>query len=360
MLELEFNIFQDKLQFEKQRGYYPTVHCMVNPNGFKFIIRSQEEITYWTTMSFEYINTFAELNEMDPVQAYDMFITNYCTGTLQIESDEDEEEDEPMEYTGEEEYKKLLEIDAGNDMVIEAKDYSEFLMKFFNKMEGKINSAIDAIDKTYTKKNMGKFLQDLFNGVNTIAFGKQVKKYIKADLVAGMVSAETELDSQIGFTEAYEDKLNVLASNQIDGYTINGKKWPGIKGVTKEIQAKVIQTVQEGLSNKTSLKDIKERVGKEFSEFSEWRSEMIARTETNRIINEGKLTGYKEIGMDGGKIAMVALDNRTTDICKRMHKKYGNNSIGLDDPFIDDKTKKSFIAPPFHVNCRSTIAFRAK
>jgi SPP1 gp7 family putative phage head morphogenesis protein len=355
MLKLKFNIFQEKLKLEKQRGYRPTEHCMVKPDGFKFIIRSQEEIMYSTTMSFEDINTYAELNDMEPVEAFDMFMINYCSGTLQLEPDE---EDLISEYTGEEEqYKKSLEIDAGDDVIIEAKDYSDFLLKFFDNMKTKVLKAVDKIDKSYVQKNMGKFLQDLFNGVNTVSFGNQVKRYIKIDLVAGMMSAEVETDSQIGFTEAYTDKMNLLASNQIDGYTINGKKWPGIKGVTKEVQAKVIATVQEGINANTSLKDIKERVNKEFDGFSDWRANTIARTETTHIINEGKLTGYKETKIDGVKVWDTAPyeAGRSSEICQRLN----GQRQELDNPFIDPKTRKAFMTPGAHPNCRSTIHFEA-
>jgi len=351
MLELEFSIFQEKLKLEKQRGYYPTIHCMVNPSGFKFIIRSQERIMYFTNMPFERLNSFAELNDIDPMEVYEDFVTNYCSGTLQLEPDE---EDLIPEYSGDE-YKKSLEIDAGEDIVIEAKDYSEFLLKFFDSMQGKILKAVDKIDKNYTTKTLGKFLQDLFNGVNTIAFGNQVRRYIKVDLVKGMVSAEAETDSQIGFTETYSDKMNILASQQIDGYTINGKKWPGIKGVTKEIQAKVIAAVQQGVSNNSSLKDIKELVNKEFSGFSDWRSNMIARTETNRIINEGKLVGYKETKIDGVKVWDTAPyeAGRSSPICQRLN---GQRQL-IDDPFIDPETHKAFMTPGAHPNCRSTMHF---
>jgi SPP1 gp7 family putative phage head morphogenesis protein len=202
---------------------------------------------------------------------------------------------------------------------------------------------------------MGKFLQELFNGVNTIAFGKQVKRYIKIDLLKGMTSAESETSTDIGFTESYVDKMNLLASQQIDGYTINGKKWPGIKGVTKEIQAKIIQTVQEGVNSKLSLVDIKKLINEDFSGFSDWRSNMIARTETNRIINEGKLTGYKETGLNGYKVWDTAPyeAGRSSPICQRLK----GQKQKLDDPFIDPETHKAFMTPGAHPNCRSTMHF---
>ena len=158
----------------------------------------------------------------------------------------------------------------------------------------------------------------------------------------------------IGFSKTYENKLNVLSAQQIDGYLINGKKWPGIKGVTKEIQADVIKTVQNGLHEKKSLDGIKEDIKARFDVFSDWRSEMIGRTETTRILNEGKILGYKESGIKGKKVWSAAIDNRTTDICKRLN----GQSIELDNDFIDTETRKAYGSPPAHPNCRSTIFFK--
>ncbi len=256
-------------------------------------------------------------------------------------------------------FSKDLEIDAGDDIIEEAEDYSDFLRLFFDKFEKKVLSAVDKIqlDKSI-KKDLGKFLPDLFNAVNSIAFAKHIKKFIKADLVAGMVSAESELNTDIGFTEAYKDKLGQLQHEQLLGYTINGKKWVGIKGVTKELQSKIIMTVQNGINENQSTLKIKDAIKEDFDNFTNWRSEMIARTETNRIVNEGKLLGYKESEIEGGKIVMVAIDNRTSPICLRMHDKYGNNPIPLDNDFIDPQTRKAYRTPPFHVNCRTVLAFR--
>jgi HK97 family phage portal protein len=254
-------------------------------------------------------------------------------------------------------------IDAGEDIIEEAADYSEFLLKTFDKFESKCVAAADKINLEKgldVEKTFGEFLKNMFNAVNTVNFARAVKRYLKQDLITGMESAEAELKMDIGFTDAYEGKLNKLQAQQITGYTINGKHWPGIKGVTKEIQADIISTVQDGIRKNKSISEIKEDIKNTFSKFSDWRSEMIARTETNRILSEGKLLGYKESKLNGGKIVMVALDNRTSDICKRMNKRYGDNPIPLDNTFIDPETNKEYITPPFHCNCRSTIAFRPK
>ncbi len=254
---------------------------------------------------------------------------------------------------------KDLEIDAGEDVIEEAEDYSDFLLKTFDKFEKQVLAATDKITVNKSlNKTFGEFLAAMFNAINTKAFANQVKRYLKADLIAGMVSAESETGMDIGFSQAYQDKLNQLQGEQVDGYTINGKKWPGIKGVTKELQAKIINTVQSGINKNQSVKEIKEAIKKDFDGFSDWRSNMIARTETNRIINEGKLLGYKETKISGKKVWSTAIDKRTSDICRRLNGK----SQDLDSPFIDDEgegaTRKSFDTPPAHPHCRSVIFFK--
>jgi SPP1 gp7 family putative phage head morphogenesis protein len=247
-------------------------------------------------------------------------------------------------------------VDAGNDIIEEAENYSDFLLKTFDKFESKCLTAADKIQiekGVEINKTFGEFLKDMFNAVNTTAFAKAVKRFLKQDLITGMESAEAELKVDIGFTEAYDDKLNKLHAQQITGYTINGKKWHGIKGVTKEIQADIIQTVQDGISKNKSVSQIKEDIKESFSKFSDWRSEMIARTETNRIINEGKIVGYKESGLKGKKVWIAAIDHRTSEICRHLN----GQERHLDEDFIDPKDRSAFHSPPAHPNCRSTIAF---
>ena len=52
---------------------------------------------------------------------------------------------------------------------------------------------------------------------------------------------------------------------------------------------------------------------------------------------------------------MIVNDDRTTELCKRMHSKYKNHPIPLDAKYKDNITGQEWDAPPFHVNCRSDI-----
>ena len=246
---------------------------------------------------------------------------------------------------------------VGEDMIKEAKDYSDFLLKTFNKFEDRVLNAVDELDLRQ-EKTFGSFLSNMFNSVNTVAFASYVKQFLKMDMLRGISAAEEETGVDIGFTEPFKNKLMQLYNQQLEGYMIHGKKWPGIKGVTREIQAKVIQTVQEGIDNNLSTKEVKQEIGKLFDGFSESRSARIARTETTNILNESKLLGYKESGISGRKGVSVALDNRTSPICRRMHAKYANNPIPLDEDFVDDDTMQRFATPSFHVSCRTSIYFQ--
>lgn len=385
MLKIEFKDFQEKIKQDKLVNHIATIHCMYMPEKIIFVMKSREKWNYYSIVKFEDIIGYSQEQDMDQEEVIDLFITNYCSNTLPILPEDYEEIEilEDEEFNNEEITKnKILsgnqnnlefvnsftplnknqnpQITSGDDLVDDAKDYSDFLLKFFNKLEQKVLTAtsklVNETEKSYTEKTFGEFLRDLFNSVNTVAFAKQVKKYIKNDILKGLLSAETELNMDIGYTEKFKDRVNQLAAQQIDGYVINGKKWPGIKGVTKEIQSDVIKIVQSGIIEKQGLTKIKTNIKNKFDVFSDWRSEMIARTETNRIINQGKVLGYKESGLKGVKVWDAAIDSRTSPICERLN----GQEVLLDDDFIDSETNKRYHTPPAHPNCRSVIRFVPK
>ena len=352
MLKLNFKTFRDKIELDQVNGHYPTIHCLEEVDKFTFVVKSKEKWDYYSVVMILDLIDFAEQNNLTLVESITQFKINYCSNTLPLEPEE-QAEIFPEEVPPPSSVSK--DIDAGQDIVIEAKDYSEFLLKLFNLFERKTMAAIDKITiEKVLNKNFGEFLQNLFNSVNTVAFATNVLKFIKEDLITGMKSAEEELNTDIGFTDSYQEKLAQLQQQQINGYTINGKLWPGIKGVTKEIQAAVIKAVQDGLRLNKSIDEIKKDVKEVYDKFSDWRSEMIARTETTRIINSGKLVGYKETGMEGNKVWSSAIDDRTSDICRRLN----DQQQLLDDPFIDPKTHKAYSTPPAHPHCRSVIFFK--
>ena len=376
MLKLEFTEFQRKLV--QNSPVFPTVHYMDVNEQITLCFLSGEGWQYYTTVTYEDIRLFSTNQSISYEEAIEMFTVNYLSNAVRIEPQyknelylKELEESVILSPPNNQDMPELLEddtssplvvrsleISSGNDIVEEATGYSDFLFKLFNSFEKKVLSSVDKIQlsKEYTVKSFGDFLKDLFNTVNTVAFATHVKRYIRMDLLSGLEASEEELGVDIGYTKEFQTKLAQLQNQQISGYTINGKKWFGIKGVTKELQSDIIQLVQNGINDKKSTKEIKEAISSKFDTFSDWRSNMIARTETTRIINEGKMLGYKESGLEGNKVWITAPyePTRSSEICQRLK----NQEVPLDDLFIDPDTRMGFMTPPAHPNCRSRIIFK--
>jgi len=364
MLKLEFQEFQKKLT--QNSPVFPNVHYCEMGEFVTLTFMSGEGWMYYTIVYYTDITEYSQQENMEFQEAYEMFATNYLSNAIRVEPQfKDELYLKEMEEKTEEyimdiqnstvdsptKVMRSLDILSGDDIVDHATGYSDFLLKLFDSFEKKVVASVDAIQlsKEYLNKTFGEFLKDLFNTVNTVAFGTHIKRYLRMDLLRGLGAAEEELSMDIGYTESFKQKLAQLQQQQLSGYTINGKKWFGIKGVTKELQSDIIQVVQEGIETKKSTNQLKDDIKEKFDKFSDWRANMIARTETNRIINEGKLLGYKESGLEGNKIWITAPfeAGRSSEICQRMK----NQVVGLDKEFIDPDTRKSFTSPPAHPNC---------
>jgi SPP1 gp7 family putative phage head morphogenesis protein len=81
--------------------------------------------------------------------------------------------------------------------------------------------------------------------------------------------------------------------------------------------------------------------------FSDYRAEMIARTETNRANNQGNLRAYKDAGVER-KEWMTAGDDLVEEDCEDNE---AVGAIGLDEDFPSGDD-----APPAHPNCRCSIS----
>lgn len=125
-----------------------------------------------------------------------------------------------------------------------------------------------------------------------------------------------------------------------------------IKGMTEEIATDLKQELERGIINAEGVTKLKERVKKVF-DVGENRARMIARTELNRASNNGKLLAIKESGLKYKKKVITAHDDRTSALCKRLD----GQTVDMDGKFSDAQTGGEWTAPPFHVNCRSTLLF---
>ena len=125
--------------------------------------------------------------------------------------------------------------------------------------------------------------------------------------------------------------------------------------MTEEIKNDLRQELQRGIMAGEGITKLKARVSKVFDK-GENRAEMIARTETNRAENQGKLQAFKSSGEEYVKKWLTHFDDRTSPICKRLD----NQVVGIDENFKDKTSGWEGPMPPSHVNCRSTALFIRK
>jgi len=144
---------------------------------------------------------------------------------------------------------------------------------------------------------------------------------------------------------------NLMVNNEaiefIQDYTFNN-----IKGMTEEVVNDLRQELERGIMSGEGITKIKARVSKVF-DVGENRAGMIARTETNRAENQGKLQAFKSSGEQLNKKWHTHIDDRTSPICKRLH----GQVVGLDENFKDKESGWEGPVPPSHVNCRSSVLY---
>ena len=131
-----------------------------------------------------------------------------------------------------------------------------------------------------------------------------------------------------------------------------------IKDLNDDMANKLRAELQRSMLNLESIPKMKERV-KKVMDVSEVRATAIARTESIRATNMGRIDGARQTGLKLVKWVNVHMDSRTSPICTRMNAKYGIRAKGipLDDKFVDNTSGEEFDIPPFHVNCRTNILY---
>ncbi|MEK0335831.1 MAG: phage portal protein [Nitrosopumilus sp.] len=217
-----------------------------------------------------------------------------------------------------------------------------YLMK---QNEGKIKELIgqevrkDKLKEIKSIDDLAKAIKGLitFQGLKSIS-----DAVIRHTFMKGWDSAEKQLNKNF--------MVNKEAISYIQDYTFTN-----IKGMTEELTNDLRAELERGIMQGEGVTQLTERVGKVFKK-GENRAEMIARTETNRAENQGKLQAFKSSGERYDKKYTAVIDNRTSPICKRLD----GQVVKMDDNFKDSKTGWGGPAPPAHVDCRSSVVFILK
>jgi len=265
--------------------------------------------------------------------------------------------------------KKVL-IKSKDNPYPEAESYETFLSHKFNDWETKVIQALSEVNLTKSgsinqltyknlhQKSFSDFVNKLLQGVTSQGFLKGITKVVKQSMHIGLSEAEDELNIDIGSGVMFDNQVQALSNQQLTGYMINGNQWHGIKGVADDIRNDVLKLVEDNVRNKVTLSDTTKEIQQLFKGVESTQARRIARTETTRFLNEGKLSGFKDSGIKGLKTYKAVGDSHTSEQCKRLDAKYRHAGIGYEDVFSDDKTGQQFEYPPTHVNCRCRIGFQ--
>jgi SPP1 gp7 family putative phage head morphogenesis protein len=360
MLELEYNEFMEIVEKNPRQQDKRILHYLEEGNQFTLFIRSVDYWEYFTVVPKSVIQQFGEQYEASIEEAVRDFKRSILHDAVPLKEKKEEILDLPDTLT------KEVEIDAGEEMIDEADGYVEFLRFKMNQWEKTILNFLeetlkDEIQKDYVDKSFGDFISRLFNTVNTAGFMTKLKRVIKLDVKKGIKAAEEELNMDIGVGVDFDKKVKLFADRQLDGFTIDGKRWKGLKGVAQDVQNNVSNIVANGINEKQGVVQIRKDIQAEFiknkggkvkGKITKGRAMRIARTESNRFINAGKLSAYKDSGLKGKKKWVSFVDDRTTQICKELD----GQTEELHGIF-KHSSGKTYEHPPHGPNCRSIIEF---
>lgn len=354
MIHLPLKEYSETLDKNLKAFIGTTKHFYEDADSIWLFFKNVEHWEYYTRVPKADIVSFGQSYEINAEGAINDFKLTYCTNALQAVSLPVELTEKPVETLQDYEIEETnyAEKSTNPQVVEEAEDYGAFFEKQVDKWE---TGAVKAVEHIEIEKTFGEFLQHMTNAVNSSAFMTRVRKFIKSSMTEGLEAAEAELDVQVGADSAFRDRVKALEHQQLNGYTINGKHWHGIRGATAETRLEVLRVVEEGVKEKKTKQEIAKEVRDVFQGATMAQAKRITRTETTRFVNEGKLHTYKESGIEGLK-AWSVVPVQCCDECNEMGDRY-DKGIPFHDDFVT-KDGRRLQHPPLHPNCRCVIEYR--
>lgn len=186
---------------------------------------------------------------------------------------------------------------------------------------------------------------------------EQISSLVKVTLSKEFIFNNIKVEYDKGLESVERGNINLTrgdtALDTLQEYTFNN-----VKDMNEEIANKLRSSLVRGIMDGESTQQLTSRV-REVMDVAKTRAQAIARTETHRAFNMGRFDGAKQLPGKKKKWLLVTEDERTSDICGAIHRKYGSESqsIPMEQPFeVVVKGKKiSVQAPPIHVNCRTRL-----
>lgn len=292
---------------------------------------NQNHLDYWSGRSdeiFRYldrkdIDFFDELNKIYQEQANEMQKAFYDFVSKYSES-------------GSMSYQEALQHLKGTDL----SDYRENARKYREQAE-KDPELLKRLNEQYTTARATRLeslqLDMLFRaGVARGLVADKFESYLQKMALMGYKKAMSGRTGTIN-----EPALKELVKTPFNGYNYSQQLWGNTDNLVKDLK-KVLKTgFVRGDHPRTMARNLAQKY-----KVANSRAETLIRTDGTMIVNRAAIQRYKDAGLKYYRI-LVHLDNRTTEICKKIHAE--------DKRYLIDEMQAGINAPPFHFNCRSGV-----
>jgi HK97 family phage portal protein len=215
-----------------------------------------------------------------------------------------------------------------------AKTFQEALLKEIKAQEARVIAKLDSLKGKEMKRKLR--ASDIFNVkkenqvFSTLALPFITEYYKNAGEEALDITSPAEnFDVTAEMRIALKDRADFFAES------MNNTTLLALK-----------DTLAEGLKEGEGIAEMTARVQDIYAEMTDWRAEMIARTEATFANNKGTLEGFKQSGVANAKEWIATLDDRTRD----EHLDLNGDIVGLEEKFDNG------LEFPQEINCRCVIA----
>ena len=138
-----------------------------------------------------------------------------------------------------------------------------------------------------------------------------------------------------------EPALKELINTPLNGYNYSEQIWGNTDNLAKDLR----EVLKRGFIRGDDVRSMAAELSKKYN-VARARAQTLIRTDGTAIVNRSAIKRYEESGLEFYRIS-VHMDNRTTQICKRIHRENKRYRI--------DEFEAGITAPPFHYNCRSAV-----
>ena len=138
-----------------------------------------------------------------------------------------------------------------------------------------------------------------------------------------------------------EPALKELINTPFNGRNYSEQVW----GNTDDLARDLREVLKRGFIRGASPREMAAELAKKYN-VARSRAQTLIRTDGTAVVNRSAIKRYEESGLEFYRIS-VHMDNRTSQICKRIHRE--------DKRYRIDEFETGITAPPFHYNCRSAV-----